>query len=268
MGLEFRRRVIGWPGKISDRAIGFCLGDDTWLSTSPARTKLPVTPSAESQSGPDLSGHALQNASVAAYAACGRRFWKMASGAFSFRLLLLFSGRRGRDLRFGLRHEFFHFRHSLRVFLSLGQVLIFMRVGVLIVELAARRAAVPFGVTPAFVPDAVAHDLPATLVADLLRRGGSAPRGLPVFWARAQAFSAEVGRRLQAAEISQRRIDVHQFDCARRYACDFGFWQRNHERHTGRFLEEQLLLPLAVFAQTPAVVTPEHRDSVAGQIQP
>jgi len=84
---------------------------------------------------------------------------------------------------------------------------------------------------------------------------------------RTQAFALEIRWRLEPAEIGEGGIEVHELDRARGNADDFCFWQGYDEGDTSGFFKEQLFLPLAVLAKTPAVVAPEENDGVVAELQ-
>ena len=82
------------------------------------------------------------------------------------------------------------------------QVLVFVRVGVLVVKLGAGGAVVPFGIAPALGADAVAHDsFAAALAADDLGDGGLGPACFGIHQQRTQALAFKVGWRGESAQI-------------------------------------------------------------------
>ncbi len=169
-------------------------------------------------------------------------------------------------LRFGARQEFFHVREAFGVAGIFSEVLPFVRVGHVIVEFRAGCAAIPLSVAPMFGADAVAHDGFAIPGANLLGDGGEKPAGFGIIEQGAEASAFEIRRWFEAAIVGESRVEIDEFDGAGRDAGDGCFWQSDHKRDAGDFFEEQLLLPLAMFAERPAVIAEKDDDGVGGEV--
>src|SRR5688500_5381352 len=95
-----------------------------------------------------------------------------------------------------------------------GEIRVFVRIVVVIVELDAVFTFVPFGAAPAGCSGAAAPEFGICAAAGLRERG-VAKRGARVVEQRAEALALQDGWRGDAGEVAQRRIDVEQLDQAR-----------------------------------------------------
>ena len=133
---------------------------------------------------------------------------------------------------------------------------------------AARAAVVELlaAVGPERVAQTPAAERPGSLrwAHPAVRDGGSAPRSVGVLEQRDQALAVEAGRRFEAGELDDRRVDVEQLDgCLHHGAGVREPGRRHDQRHVQRLLEERVLAHQpAVLAQVEAVVADQHDHRV------
>src|SRR5258706_1910437 len=145
------------------------------------------------------------------------------------------------------------------------QVFVFLRIGLIVVELSALVAVVPFGVTVA----SGAYTVAGELAAPDLRESGPVPFRRRIIEERPETDAGKIFRRREAAQISEGRIKVHKlYGALAGFAVAAGSGRDDDQRDAGGVLKEALLHPKAMFTEMVAVVAPEHDDRIVPKFEP
>ncbi len=128
----------------------------------------------------------------------------------------------------------------LRVIREVG---VFVRIAVMIVQLDAVFAFIPFGAAPARGAD---RATPEFSIGTAARLGESTVVNARrrILQQRAQARALQMFRRGNAAEIAERGIDIQQFEEAiAALAAGLHAWCVHDERNVGAFLKQAAFVP-------------------------
>ena len=152
-----------------------------------------------------------------------------------------------------------------------GEVLVFVGVGGVIVEFAAFLSFTPFDVAVAFGGDGAAHDLGEGFErggggfggageAEDLGEGGAVPGGVGIFEEGMEGGAFEGGGWGEVGEVAEGGEEVDEFDDALAGFAALGLGDLgggDEEGGAGGFVKEGAFLPEAVLAKVVTVVAPE-----------
>lgn len=150
---------------------------------------------------------------------------------------------------------------------SAGHIDTLLRVVFLIVELSGDRgvglAVPPDGQPPAGVAGAVAHHGSAIGATRVLADRHPLVRRTWVLQKRHEALAIKAGGGGEPAELGQSRVDIHKLHYRRAGLTGVLHARRTHDqRRVGGPLEVGVLVPEAVVAELPAMVSPEDNHRV------